>query len=290
MSQLRSRLVAVTAASALAATGLVATTAAPAGASTGRTVQVFITKSSVVRMSTHLRPGLHRFVIRAGKAADFQIIKPRAGYTKTEIVHDVQAGLENNDIPSLRRFERNTTLLGGVSAKKGHPGVMWERLHRGTYWAVDTAPQKLPASRIRTLHVSGARLAGTAPRADAVIRAIHETTWAPAPRAIPHRGIMSFRNDATDNHFVEIARLLPGKTVADLRDWINLANEGSDPGAPPLAENGGVSIGVVSPGHRVSVRYSAPAGNYVLLCFWPDADMGGKPHAFMGMYRGITLR
>lgn len=46
---------------------------------------------------------------------------------------------------------------------------------------------------------------------------------------------------------------------------------------------------MVSPGKSMTMRYSLPPGNYVMICFWPDADMGGMPHAFMGMYRGIRI-
>ena len=47
--------------------------------------------------------------------------------------------------------------------------------------------------------------------------------------------------------------------------------------------------GLVSPGQTVAMNYKLPKGDYVLVCFWPDASMGGMPHAFMGMYRGIKL-
>ena len=38
------------------------------------------------------------------------------------------------------------------------------------------------------------------------------------------------------------------------------------------------------------MKYRLPKGNYVLTCFWPDASMGGMPHAFMGMYRVVKVR
>ena len=47
---------------------------------------------------------------------------------------------------------------------------------------------------------------------------------------------------------------------------------------------------MLSPGHRVAFRYHLPKGHYILTCFWPDADMGGMPHAFMGMYRQLNVR
>ena len=40
----------------------------------------------------------------------------------------------------------------------------------------------------------------------------------------------------------------------------------------------------------MTADYKLPKGNYVMLCFWPDATMGGMPHAFMGMIREIKLK
>jgi hypothetical protein len=39
----------------------------------------------------------------------------------------------------------------------------------------------------------------------------------------------------------------------------------------------------------VQTNYRLPRGEYVMLCWWPDAEMGGMPHVFMGMHRAITL-
>jgi hypothetical protein len=52
---------------------------------------------------------------------------------------------------------------------------------------------------------------------------------------------------------------------------------------------GGLDTGVLSPGKSMSFSYRLPRGNYVLMCFWPDADMGGTPHVLMGMYRGLRV-
>jgi hypothetical protein len=46
---------------------------------------------------------------------------------------------------------------------------------------------------------------------------------------------------------------------------------------------------VISGGKSMTLKYRLPAGRYVMVCFWPDADMGGTPHAFLGMYRGLKV-
>jgi hypothetical protein len=39
----------------------------------------------------------------------------------------------------------------------------------------------------------------------------------------------------------------------------------------------------------MTVDYDLPAGQYVVMCFFPDPKMGGMPHALMGMLEMITL-
>ena len=39
----------------------------------------------------------------------------------------------------------------------------------------------------------------------------------------------------------------------------------------------------------MTVDYDLPAGQYVIMCFFPDPHMGGMPHALMGMLRMIHL-
>jgi len=95
-------------------------------------------------------------------------------------------------------------------------------------------------------------------------------------------------NHTDQNHFVGLVRLKKGKTAKDFGAWIDAAMEGEE-GPPPVDFSVALDGGVVSPGHTVAMNYKLPKGDYILVCFWPDASMGGMPHAFMGMYRGIKL-
>ncbi|MGZ4644480.1 MAG: hypothetical protein ACXVX8_20370 [Blastococcus sp.] len=296
MSHTRVR-TAVAAAFGLAVSGgLTGLVAAPAQATVAPTISVFITAGHTIKMTHHMHPGGHRFKVGSAKAASFQIVRPRNGYTKAMLVKDVANGLAAQDsstpkaIRAIKHFEAHVTLLGGVSSAPHHRGVMWANLTRGTYWMADTMPPVPAVEDILTVHVGGARVAGTLPSGK-TIRAIDEATWASTPRSIPHKGVVRFVNDSTDNHFVTMAKLLPGKTVADFRRWVDQIKSGQNPGPPPFDERvHGIDTGVVSPGHRMAIRYDIPRGRYVLLCFWPDAEHGGMPHAFMGMFRGIRVR
>ena len=292
MSRARRMAIATTSLGFAAASVLTVTTStadARAGdGGTARLVRVFVAENNAVIMSQRLRPGAHKFVVRSGAGAGFQLVKAARGYTKREAARDVFRGLSQGRMPALRRFERNITLLAGVSTSPGNPATMWARLGRGTYWALDTIPGRPLARNILTVRVGGAALRGGIDRG-AVLRAVNATTWAARPASIPRRGKLTLRNDSTANHFVVLAKLADGKTMRDFRRWINQIQQGVN-APPPIDFAHEVDSGVVSPGKAMTMRYSLPRGNYVLTCFWPDAAMGGMPHAFMGMYRGIQLR
>jgi hypothetical protein len=258
---------------------------ATAAAAAAPTVQVHVTRKHKVLTRQNLRPGTHKFMITSARHAAFQLAKPAAGYTKAEATRDINRGLNGGKIPALKRFERNIVLLGGVSSSRNAPGVMWANLTVGRYWAVDTNVRRTRVRHFKTLQVAGQRVAGVA-HPTTVIRAIDSTKWGPRPKRIDHRGRLMLRNSSDQNHFIILARLAKGKTMKDFKAWI----EGGAETPPPIDESApGLDTGVVSPGHRMTMKYQLPRGRYVLICFWPDADMGGMPHAFMGMYRGIRL-
>ena len=56
-----------------------------------------------------------------------------------------------------------------------------------------------------------------------------------------------------------------------------------------MSQNGGLDTSVISSGISMSLPYRLTPGRYVLTCFWPDANEGGKPHALLGMYRGMKV-
>jgi hypothetical protein len=244
-----------------------------------------------VHMTGLLRPGVHRFVVRSARDASFQIVRKDRGYTERQLVHDVNQGLNSNtpDMAALKRFERHITLLGGVSSSRNHPGTMWLNLPRGRYIAVDTNTHKTTMSQLHDFRVRGSRVAGAMPSGRR-ITAINEATWSPRPRAIPTKGVLRFVNRSKDNHFVELVRLLPGKTGADFKAWIDAAMQGQQVPPPIDMSAPSVDTGVASPGQRFAFRYHLPRGHYMLLCWWPDSEMGGMPHAFMGMYRQLDVR
>jgi hypothetical protein len=233
-------------------------------------------------MRDQLHPGVKRFVVRSASPAGFQLIRPDKGYTKAEAARDVNLGLNGRNMRALKRFERNITFVAGVNTAPGNPGVMWADLTPGRHWAVDVTPRNLKAGKLRTIRVAGEPTKGDV-RGDGVIRAVDENAWAKQPGRIPNQGKLTFRNDDANNHFVVMTKLRKGKTLKDVRRFLN------GEGPPPVRFQHTLDTGVVSPGEEMTMKYSLPRGRYVVLCFWPDADMGGMPHALMGMIREIRL-
>ena len=273
-------------AGALALSGLALAAPSSAETTAGSSVRVWINKQHEVRMVDHLRPGLHRFVVRSGQPASFQLLKARRGYTKKEAVRDVARMFESAKV--MKRFERNVTLLGGVSAQPGERGVMWAKLPRGRYWVVDTMPEKMEARDVKVLRVGGKRITGDLPGAK-TLRAVSEHEWAAAPGTIPASGRLVLRNSSDANHMYGIARLADGKTVDDFAAWIEELKKGNET-QPPVSFDIGTESGVVGAGRAMSLRYDLPPGDYVLVCWWPDTDMGNMPHVMMGMFKGLTLK
>ena len=259
--------------------------ASPAEAATDP-VMVSISKKRVVTMPTQLQPGVTTFhVMTKAKQSGFQLAMPAAGYTPEEAERDIVKGLDQGKIKQLKRFEANMTLAGGVSAMPDADGWLTVTLMPGTYWALDTNTSD--ASKFFAFTVTGADTGNVAPASDVTIKAKKATKWAGKPKSMPKKGVLTFTNAATENHFIEMVKLTKGTTVKEFKKWL-LNPEG--PSGPPPAEFGvGISTGVISPGMSQQTAYKVPKGNYVLLCFWPDADMGGMPHAFMGMIRGIKV-
>ena len=104
-------------------------------------------------------------------------------------------------------------------------------------------------------------------------------------KSIPRKGTLTFKNRSTSNHFVAMAKMNKGATLADVKEFLM-----TEEGKPPVDFRYAIDSAAISPGHDVAFDYKLPAGTYVMLCFWQDADMGGMPHALMGMVRTIKLR
>lgn len=89
-------------------------------------------------------------------------------------------------------------------------------------------------------------------------------------------------NAGVQPHELEFVKLAPGKTAKELIAWLD-TGKGPAPGDPI----GGASL--EDPGKTMYFSADFTPGNYVLICFVPDAK-DGKPHFMHGMVQTITLK
>ena len=249
-------------------------------------VMVSISKARVITMPAALQPGVTEFhVMTAAKRSDFQLAMPAAGYSAEEASRDIQKGLGRGKIPQLKRFEKNVTLYGGVAATSDRDASLVVTLAPGTYWAIDVNTND--PDKFFEFTVAGADTGNVLP--DSVtLKAKGSTKFAKSPKSIPKKGMLTFKNAADQNHFLSMTKLKKGMDIRDFRKWL-LAPDGPA-GPPPVDFSKTWDSGVISPGVSMTADYKLPKGNYVMICFWPDASMGGMPHAFMGMFREIKLK
>lgn len=93
--------------------------------------------------------------------------------------------------------------------------------------------------------------------------------------------VIEVKNTAAQPHEVFIAKLAPGKTAAELLQWLEKM-DGPPPGAP-MGGTVGLSNGMTN-----YVHADLEPGEYALICFLPDAG-DGKPHFVHGMIKQITV-
>lgn len=281
---------AVAASVVLLAAGTVATGGAEAAQpvrARAATVTVNIDSHRVVTLPATLQPGLNKFAVSAVKPGSLAIAMRDADYTVEQLAGDLKAAFTKHDLKALRRFEDNVTLMGGVSVAPGKTAKAWLDLPAGQYVALDSNGGNF--GKLTSFSVAGTPTGLIAPEPTAKIKAIKDVTWAKRPASIPHKGLLQFKNRASNNHFLFLVKLVRGKTVKDFAAFMQSEGPGGPTGPPPVDFAKSMEVNVLSPGHNAIVKYRMPRGNYVLVCFWPDASHHGMPHAAMGMFRGIKL-
>ena len=90
-------------------------------------------------------------------------------------------------------------------------------------------------------------------------------------------------NAGPQPHEIVVAELAPGKTAADFVKWETGGEKG------PLPANrwlGGVAG--IDNGRSATFTATLKPGNYLVICFWPDAK-DGKPHLVHGMIKQVTV-
>jgi uncharacterized cupredoxin-like copper-binding protein len=95
------------------------------------------------------------------------------------------------------------------------------------------------------------------------------------------RHTIKVTNSAAQDHEIELIHLAPGKTAADMQQWITKMD-----GPPPGKAVGGIAA--MKPGTTNYFDVDLLPGEYLAICFVPDKG-DGKPHHQHGMVRSFTV-
>ena len=198
-------------------------------------------------------------------------------------IADAQAALKNPGPPPAWLVE-----VGGPNAPdpKAESNATIE-LQPGNYVMlcfVDI-PEKTPhfmRGMVRPLKVTAATSASSAPVADVVLSMADYSFTVKSGTLSAGKHVVQVLNDGPQGHEVEIVKLAPGKTMKDLAAWMAKFE-----GPGPADAIGGI-IGVAK-GSTGYFNVELSAGNYVMICFAPDAK-DGKPHLEHGMIKEFTVQ
>jgi hypothetical protein len=142
-------------------------------------------------------------------------------------------------------------------------------------------PPHFTKGMLRALRVvPSAGAVGAAPKADVNVDLFDYNFKVSSPIRAGNR-IIKVHNIGKQVHEVELIQMAPGATVPQLLAWL-----GKMEGPPPGKALGGVAGMEKGMSEYFSADF-AP-GNYVLICFVPDAK-DGKPHFAHGMVQQITV-
>ncbi len=271
---------------ALASLAVAAACNRPAPQAKGPNVVTITTTEYAFGMPDTIPAGLTSFrLVNQGKELHHASLV-RLGDGKT--VADFQAGLAAA-MKSHTPPPAWMTFAGGPNAVTlGDTGVATQKLEPGSYVVVCWIPSLdgIPHVMKGMLHPLVATAAATLsiaaePATDVTIR-LTDYDFQLSQSLTAGKHLVRVENAGAQGHEIVIAALAPGKTLQDFIAW----EAGGEKGALPTGQwLGGVTT--IDAGAHSQFTTTLASGNYLLLCFWPDAK-DGKPHLMHGMAKQIT--
>jgi hypothetical protein len=246
------------------------------------TITAKVTKQGVsLKGVSGLHAGRAKLVVKGKGDISPTFGSLEAGYSWQAFSKDLVAGFFKNKSAAIRRVYAKADAIGGLV-----PGETGSIVfpHPGRYFAVTIGP-KGPTQPV--WFDVGAKRSTRTPHIDGKILAKDGPGWGGGSQ-LPARGTLMFKNAATTSvlHFLELQHVKEGTTV----DEVLATFQGPESqGPPPWFMPGSVSTDVLAPHRSMTLDYDLPPGQYVALCFMPDPDMHGMPHALMGMIKMIHL-
>jgi hypothetical protein len=266
----------------LSPTGATASGAPVARAAATPHITATLTKKTVrLKGADNIRPGRVKLSVNGKGVVEFAMFK--RGYDVDDFTADVNKFGAKNDIKALKRALANTTILGGFGGG-GSGTIVLPRA--GSYTPFAIGPRGVIAGK--PLIVRGAKRASRTPKVDGRIIAKDGPSWGGASE-LPKKGTFLFKNRRStgEPHFVILQQVAEGTTTDQVLQFLQ-TDDGSSP-PPSWVLPASMETGSISSGKSLTAKYDLPAGQYVVMCFFPDPEMGGMPHALMGMLRMIHL-
>lgn len=132
-----------------------------------------------------------------------------------------------------------------------------------------------------------------APEADMTI-GLQDFSFALDSPLVAGRHTVRVHNAGVEPHDLVILRLAPGKTIEDIRTWLNpeLARRDVPAGEPPPSfesmGTGAGGIAAIAPGMESFFETDFTPGEYVMVCMATAPD--GRSHIEHGMIRQVAIR
>lgn len=273
---------AVTSAATLGGTALAAphltNSAVVAHSSHVTTVGVSATEKKITMTRHSIPAGPIVFDVSAGDQGNhtLQVARLRNGYTLQQAGKDLNKAF-HGDIQAIQTIDSKIVFRGGATAKPGKPGSFGVNLPAGQWYMLDQS-----GNGVTSFTVKGKSSSASLPATQGSISAYsYGFGWS---GHIPQSGLIHFANHADQPHFLEMLHVADTTTHKQVAAFFKAGARGQ----PSWAEGGSTSAGVLSPGTSEEMSLFLPAGRYLIACFWPD-EFTGMPHAFMGMWKLITV-
>jgi len=214
------------------------------------------------------------------------LVRLGAGKTVADFQTGLQAAMQSHAPPPPWM-----AFVGGPNAVTlGDTAIATLMLEPGSYvfvcWipTLDGVPHVMKGMMHSLVVTAGAAppSAAAEPAADLTIK-LTEYDFQLSQPLTAGKHVVRVENPGAQAHEVVIAALSSGKTLQDFIAW----EQGGEKGPLPTGRwLGGVTT--LDAGGHALFTTTFPPGNYLLLCFWPDAK-DGKPHLVHGMAKQISV-
>jgi hypothetical protein len=229
-------------------------------------------------------------------------LRPHEGST----IEDVQAALEQGDFDALFATAMSA---GGPNVGPGHQASVAMNLEAGQYLIVCVIPNEegIPHFALgmqAVLEVTEGAADSTLPEADATVNLVEMAFEGLPTDATAGTHVWEVANTGAQLHEVVVLQLAEGVTIDQAIQAFSepppsaspvvdqtVASPAASPAAgapagPPFEAIGGTAP--MSPGESNYAVLDLAAGDYIAICFVPDAATGA-PHFTMGMIAGFTV-